>query len=289
MRRIFTATQHFAEGGTTDSLAWGLSKGKWSRLDTHVYIEGTQPPTWFELALARMLAWSDPIWGTVAGQLHDFDAMTEFRHVVPSRRQTELLDPSPTTVDKYSCTSALQTIVDVAYLVDDLVWEQCLESGLRKDAFAINDIEALLPRIKGSRRHGSPRIRRVLDLRPAGAPPTESYLETLMVQLARRIGAPLPTRQYRVFNRDGEFEARVDLCWPELGVFIELDGEQHKGQPVYDANRETRVVAATGWLCGRFSYSEVKHNPQPTGRRLLGVLDQARRRPVAPLVSAPTG
>ena len=64
-----------------------------------------------------------------------------------------------------------------------------------------------------------------------------------MVQLARLVpDLPDPVRQFVVRDEDGNFVARVDLCWPDLGLFIELDGQQHKGQPVYDANRETAVV-----------------------------------------------
>jgi very-short-patch-repair endonuclease len=125
-------------------------------------------------------------------------------------------------------------------------------------------------------------MRRVLELRPTGAPPTESLLETLMVQLARSIpGLSAPTRQLVVRTEAGVFVARVDLCWPELGLFIELDGQQHLGQPVYDANRETAVVAETGWLCGRFTWHEVVHLPRATARRLAAIVDQARRRPIA--------
>jgi hypothetical protein len=122
----------------------------------------------------------------------------------------------------------------------------------------------------------------VLALRPPGAAATESLLETLMVQLAREIpGLPPPVRQYYVYDEHGEFVARVDLCWPELGLFIELDGQQHPGQPVYDARRETAVVATMGWLVGRFTWYEVFHIPHATARRLAALVDQARRRPLA--------
>jgi very-short-patch-repair endonuclease len=91
-------------------------------------------------------------------------------------------------------------------------------------------------------------------------------------------GVPEPTRQH-VVEDNGEFVARVDLAWPDLGTFHELDGEHHKGQPVYDANRESRVVAATGFLCARMSWTEVRYNPRVTGRRVARILEQARRRP----------
>ncbi|HEX8770539.1 MAG TPA: DUF559 domain-containing protein, partial [Acidimicrobiales bacterium] len=102
----------------------------------------------------------------------------------------------------------------------------------------------------------------VLSLRPPGTPPTESLLETLMVQLARLVpNLPEPVRQLDIYDEYGNHVARVDLAWPDLGLFTELDGQQHEGQPVYDANRETRVVAVTGWLCGRFTWHEVRRVP----------------------------
>src|SRR5439155_27167267 len=121
-------------------------------------------------------------------------------------------------------------------------------------------------------------IRRVLALRPPGAPPTESLLETLMVQLARDVpGLGEFVRQHVIRDEHGTFIARLDLSRPDIGFFIELDGQQHKGQPVYDAMRETAVVAATGWLPGRFTWTEVVHLPKTTKRRLAGVATQARR------------
>jgi very-short-patch-repair endonuclease len=71
------------------------------------------------------------------------------------------------------------------------------------------------------------------------------------------------------------------LSWPGLGLFLELDGQQHAGQPVYGARRETAVVAATGWLPGRFTWHEVVSIPTTTARRLAALSDQARRRPLA--------
>lgn len=96
-----------------------------------------------------------------------------------------------------------------------------------------------------------------------------------MVQLIRTVpGLPEPVRQLVVGW------ARVDLAWPGIGLFIELDGQQHTGQPVYDARRETAVVAATGWLCGRFTWTEVVRLPLSTGRRLAELVEQARLRPL---------
>jgi hypothetical protein len=174
----------------------------------------------------------------------------------------------------------MQTLVDLAPLVSDLVWEQALESALRMGLLEVDDAEQELPAFARGR-PGVARIRRVLCLRPRGAPPTGSLLETLMAQLARPIpGLPDPIRQLRVESAGGTFIAFVDLSWPELGLFIELDGQQHKDQPVYDAIRETAVVAAKGWLCGRFTWTEVVHLPVTTRRKLAALATAARGRPL---------
>ena len=85
-------------------------------------------------------------------------------------------------------------------------------------------------------------------------------------------------RQHVVRSDHGTFIAQVDLSRPDIGFFIEMDGQQHKDQPVYDAMRETAVVGATGWLPGRFTWTEVRRLPNTTKRRLAAVARQAHRR-----------
>jgi hypothetical protein len=170
------------------------------------------------------------------------------------------------------CADGLTTMADLAATLDDLTWEQALESALRKTLTTVAALEGVR----------STRVRRVLALRPPGAPPTESLLETLMVQLARdvpEVGELV--RQHEVRDEYDQLIARLDLSRPDLGFFFELDGEQHKGQPVYDAMRQTAVVAATGWLPGRFTWTDVTRFPESTKRSLaaLALRATAIRRP----------
>lgn len=252
---------------------------------------GPEPPRRLDRAVATVVGTGGVASGGLAGVLLDLDGVRLGAppHVtLPRSRQTRHrearhLDLEPeriTQVSGLACTDGLQTLVDLAAMLDDLTWEQAAESAFHKKLTSSTALAAALPALARSRTPGTPRIRRVLACRPAGAPPTESLLETLMVQLARTVpGLADPVRQLEVLAASGRLVARVDLAWPELGVFVELDGEHHKGQPVYDASRETAVVAATGWLCDRFSWSEVNRVPVTTARRLAQVVDQCRRRP----------
>ncbi len=286
MHKFFTREDAARRGLSPAALRWGEQKGHWRRVARGVYRDGPEEPNALDRAVAVVVATGGVASGTLAGVLHGLDGV-ELRGaevtLAPDRsggragvRRRQLDPERVVTVDGVPCTDGLQTMLDLAADLDDVRWEQAFESALRKQLLVIADIDT--PHVG---RPGVRRIRRVLALRPPGAAPTESLLETMMLQLARTInGLPPPVRQYRVVDLDGRFVARVDLAWPELGLFIELDGEHHLGQPVYDARRETAVVAATGWLCGRFTWTEVVRVPRSTSRRLAALVDQARRRPL---------
>ena len=276
VRRVFTAE---ASGLTRATLRWGVRTGKWLRLEREVYLDGDEPPSEVDLARARVLAAKTVARGTLAGVLHGLDSVT--LDAWPTRRS------SPPYMRGFDvggvpCADGFTTVIDLAAVLDDRTCEHALELALRKRLLTVRELEQALPELSRARTPGTTRIRRVLALRQAGAAPTESLLETLMVQLARDIpGLPPPVRQYTVYDEHGELIARVDLCWPQLGLFIELDGQQHKGQPVYDSRRETAIVAATGWLVGRFTWHEVVRIPGSTARRLACLVGQARARPMA--------
>ena len=284
----FTAAE---SGMTRAQLRHGEAKGLWVRLGRATYRLGPEPATPLDLALAPAVVTGGVVCGRVAGVLHGFDAVQLAGPEVtlpvgssnerPGARRRELIAGTVDMVG-FRCTSPLQTLIDLAAILDDAEWEQALESALRKRLVCISELEALLPELGRRRMSGTTRIRRVLANRPAGAPATGSLLETLFVQLRRLVpGSMEPMRQVEVRNEHGEFVAFVDFAWPELGLFIELDGQHHAGQPVHDARRETAVVAATGWLVGRFTWDEIVRYPQSTARRLADLLRQAAARPVS--------
>jgi very-short-patch-repair endonuclease len=267
MRRLFMSDEV-----TEAVLRWGEQKGRWRRIDRRVWADGPEEPTRLDLARAAVMATGGVASHHLAGVLYGLDSVSldgTWVTVPPTgngRRphvcRRALPEGCIVTVSGLSCTDGKRTLADLAASLNDAAWEQALESVLRKRL-------ALIGEVSGNRR--------VLDRRPAGAPPTESLLETLMVQLIRTVpGLPEPVRQLVIEAA----RARLDLAWPQLGLFIELDGQHHKGQPVYDASRETAIVAATGWLCGRFTWTEVVHTPRATARRLAALAEQARRRPL---------
>ena len=274
MRRLFTTAEAALAGTTIDALKWGVRAGAWVRVVRGVYGDGPEPPSPLDVERAQVLARGTVGRGALAGVLLGLDAVqldgrpTRERHVEVGH-----------VIGGIPVATALQTLIDLAALLDDDRWEQALESALRKRLVAIDDLVTIVPELEAQRLPGVARIRRVLAKRPAATPPTESLLETIAVQVARTVpGLEVMTRQHEVYSRPGLFVARVDLCVPELGVFFELDGQHHAGQPVYDVARETAVVGATGWLPGRFTWYELVHVPRSSARRMGDIVWQAGRR-----------
>ena len=279
-------------GRSRGQLRWDVAAGRIHPVGQDTFRSGPGPATALSRALGVAVATDGVASGALAALLLRFDAggapvvdVTVDRTASAKRAglRHRLLAPERIIeVAGFRCTDGLQTLADLAHRLDDDRWEQALESALRFGYVTIPALEDSLPHLGRQRIKGTRRIRRVLMIRPDGAPATESLLETLMVQIARLVPwLPPPQRQLDVFDRWGQFVARVDLAWPELGLFIELDGQHHEGQPVYDASRETAVVAATGWLCGRFTWDECTQRRLHTARRLDGIASQARRRPMA--------
>ena len=165
-----------------------------------------------------------------------------------------------------------RTLVDLGDILTDESWECAMESALRQGRLTFGDLEVQLIRpIKGVRR-----ARRVMSMRPANARPTGSYLETKFVQLLRKhTELPAPERQWEIRRPSGAFVGFLDFSWPDIGLFIECDGQQHDIQAVYDASRETAVVALMGWLPGRFTWHQIMKTPVDTARRVEQLYEKA--------------
>lgn len=275
MRAMFTTAQALAGGLTEEALRWRERQGECRRIIHGVYGEGADEPTDLDRAVAAVVRGDTVARGGLAGVLHGFDGVALDDR--PTRRG-QLVPERIVVIEGIRCADGLQTLVDLAAQLDDDTWEQALESALRKRLTTVGELEAQLPVLSRARTSGTKRIRSVLRRRPAGAPATESLLETLFIQPAREVSdLEEPVRQYEVFDADGNFIARVDVCWPDIGLFVELDGQYHEDQPVYDARRATAVVAATGWLPGRFTWREVVTLRKTTTRRLAALAEQASR------------
>lgn len=107
---------------------------------------------------------------------------------------------------------------------------------------------------------------------------SESVGETRARYLCWSERLPAPVPNYPILDNRGVEIARVDLAWPELGVFLEFDGkvkyEEHRreGESVVDCvlrekRRESLICELTGWRCIRIVWADL-YKPAETAARI---------------------
>lgn len=118
----------------------------------------------------------------------------------------------------------------------------------------------------------------------------ESPAETRTDALCRAQHLPRPEPQVAVYDERGELYARVDFAWVDLGVFLEVDGNEkyeifrREGESLdaylmREKRREERICQLTGWVCIRIGWADLER-PAITARRIRAVLE-SRQRPSA--------
>jgi len=62
---------------------------------------------------------------------------------------------------------------------------------------------------------------------------------------------------------------RLDICWPDVGLWVELDGHAWHDTAralLYDRRRQNELAAALQWLPLRFTWDDVTERPDATAR-----------------------
>jgi hypothetical protein len=120
-------------------------------------------------------------------------------------------------------------------------------------------------------------------------PRLESPAETRTWFMCYRHGVPAPTPQYELRDEIGDLIARLDFAWPELGVWLEVDGRQkyvkylREGESVVDVvlrekERESMIAEITGWRCIRITWADLA-DPEATVARIMRLLGVTARVP----------
>lgn len=286
---VFDHGQAVAVGIDSDMLDHHSKQGRWRRCAPRVYEVLALPDDWRRPLMAASLSLgpTGAVSHASAARLLALDGVSH-RQQRPEvivtdgavgwgwrmHRRYEL--PAGMVVtDGIRHTNVRRTMRDLCSVLDADHLEMALESALRLGYMTLADFEVLAAtkRWKGVRV-----LRHVLERRPPGAQPTGSELETRYVQLVRVFGLPDPERQYAVML-NGEVIAVLDICWPEFGLFAELDGGMHEQLAALrrDRQRQNDVVRVLGWRPLRFTWGDVVERPNTTGRVTAAALASSNR------------
>lgn len=225
-----------------------ISGPRFRKLLPTVYVDRATPVTPLLMAQAAMLVMPESAWAshTTAATLLGLPVPTDPRlHVsVPTaadRRLKQALSlhirprPSTTLVDGLAVTTGadlfcelgeILTLVDLVVVGDAMVRARLVRRGQLVKATAA---------VTGG--HGVHVRRAAALVRDRVDSPMETRLRLLIV-LA---GLPEPSVNPEI--RDGGFRTRVDLCYLELKLVIEYDGQQHRAEDLDQWDRDNDRIA----------------------------------------------
>lgn len=167
-----------------------------------------------------------------------------------------------TRVGWFAVTTVARTLLDLAPMIGRRTLTRTFDDARRRDLVTT---EQLRQRLAALRRKGRPGVaitESVLDVE-GDAVVLGSTLERMFLELLDQWGLPRPERQVSVLRPDGT-RARLDLAYLERRVAIELDGHgSHatRTERAYDSARQNDIVL-DGWLVLRFTYEQVRHEPE---------------------------
>lgn len=282
-------TQPFTLAMVQGQLPWSTVRGaRFRRLLPTVYVDRRTPVTPQLMARAALLVLPDSAWlsHTTAADLLGVPVPLDPRthisvpraadrrlkqsltlHVRP-RPRTTVVGGLPVTAgaDLFCELGELLGLVDLVVAGDAMV-----RAGMVRPSQLVRAAAYLSGGGAALTRRAAALVRERVDS------PMETRLRLLIV-LA---GLPEPAVNPQI--RDGAFSTRVDLCYPELKLVIEYDGQQHRAEDLVQWDRDNDRIAwfaRRGWELVPVISRGIYRRPAETLDRVCDAI--ARRGGVVP-------
>jgi very-short-patch-repair endonuclease len=161
-------------------------------------------------------------------------------------------------VGRLKLTTVQRTLLDLAVTLDEAALQAVVEEAWHRGKL---DPSALLAQLRGRRRKGSRKLRRLLRGALRRQRPLESPLEVLLWRALRDVGFRRPKVQVEVPDAWGHLN-RADFVYERERVVIEALGwEWHRDRFEEDAERTTRLVAS-GYRVLPVTWRMMKEKPE---------------------------
>jgi predicted transcriptional regulator of viral defense system len=176
---------------------------------------------------------------------------------VRAHRSRTLTPANTTTHHGIPVTTPARTLIDLAARLPE---KQIEDAMIEADVLDLIDPPALRAALgDAASQPGVARLKRLYDRHTLELPREE--LERRMFAIARAIAVPPPETQH---ERNG---ARVDFCWPDIGLIVETDGQRyhrHPARQTADRRKDQRHIAA-GDTPLRFTHAQVFYDADEVG------------------------
>ncbi|OBJ48347.1 hypothetical protein A9W95_04820 [Mycobacterium sp. 1423905.2] len=162
-------------------------------------------------------------------------------------REQVIAEDEATRVAGLPVTTLVRTAYDLGRLLPRDQAVARMDALMHASPFQVDAVLALAQRYPGAR--GTRRLPSTLRLVDGGAAsPKESWLRLELIDA----GFPVPTTQLPVSENHWGV-ALLDMGWPEYGVAVEYDGDQHRSDRRQYAKDQwrSRKLAELGWIVVR--------------------------------------
>jgi very-short-patch-repair endonuclease len=297
-----TVRHALRRGISYEALRHRVDRGELVARAPGVYRLRDHPDTWESRLWGLVLAAGDDavVSHRSAARLHGLyayrstDAVEVTRrrgrdHDVPFGRihESSALDEEDLVeVDGFVCTSVARTVFDLCgdpdrrllrtdgeRLVHRERMLQVANDALARHGLTVERGLVLLAAVGKRGRPGTALVRELFAEFGGAYVPDASDLETVFGELVRSAGLPRPRKQVTLADGDGVI-GRVDFCWPEAALVVEVDSSWHDG-PVdrrLDAERDRRLTAL-GYAVLRVRWADLVVHPERVVRRLRLALE----------------
>lgn len=257
---VITLGQALECGLTIDQIRWRLRTHRWERAGRETYVSPAAPPGWRKKLMVACLA-GPP--GTVAshssaaallGVLEPprapeitVPAGTSGRSAGAKVYRRALAEKDRTTVGPIPSVTPARMLADCAERLRPRALEDLVDDVLFQKLCSAAQVDEGIGRWGTVGRKGMGRLLKTLEVWAPGPHPG-SQAEMRLIRRLCDEGAGLPERQVKIFDKHGEFVARIDCGWRPARVGFEYFGGRHHGPratPV-DLARLRRIKEA-GW------------------------------------------
>jgi predicted transcriptional regulator of viral defense system len=284
---LITRKQALALGMSIHMIQSRRRSGRWTTVESGVYLLQGAPRTWHTEVLAACFALGGIASHRTAAALHRLDGFRPdiieitiprgravIRPGIVLHEATDLHLFRPIRIAGIPTTPLARLAVDLGSVISFRRYDAVIAEMVRRKEVSWDDLLDQLIRHSRRGRNGVGALRAVLDLH-FGEDVGESVLEGAFLRELRRRGLPEPVAQYSIHDRDG-FVARVDFCYPELRIVIELDGRRFHGEPVFESDRLKRDrLGADGWSVQEISRRMLLADPTHVFDRIERIIERA--------------
>lgn len=261
---VFTTAHAVIAGLSARAQDRRQSSGRWVRLHRGVFRLAGSPLSWRGSLLAA--CWAGGFRAAAshrsAAELWELPGRrTDLVEIVcPRWRRAQhdglivhetraLTDLDLTVVDGVPVTTAARTLLDLGAVCGPRTVEMALENALRRDLVTIRSLRPMLARLGRQGRNGAGVLRALVEERDPDQAPTESEMETKLLQVLRTHGLPKPVPQFQIFDPLGRFVARVDAAIVEWKVALEYESvQEHTGKAaLFRDTPRRRKLTRLGW------------------------------------------